>query len=450
MIRFFLTNKNPFTHFFCLTLLLLWTSSLLAQLSADSSNIDYYYPNILKYEDAVYKENIRTVLFHVKDQKLTPAIIPLSGGLQLALTFDELGEEVNYYSYQLILCNADWTPSSLDSFDYVDGFIEQDISDYRFSLNTFQPYTQYRLMIPNESMGVTKSGNYLLKIYRSGDEEDLVLTRRMVVYENYITIKGRFLNPTLTAVLKTHQRLDFSVVYEGLNIVNPIAELDVVVLQNGRWDNALMGLKPTFMHVDELIYNFANRNLFEAGNEFRYADFRSMRYRSERVKNLEEDKKLREKHVYLKTDEVRTRDGIRLRINYLDFNGRYQIGVQDGLFNYLDADYAFVHFNLPFEEPLTDGNIYVFGGFTDWEVMPRYQMKYNYEQKAYQACLYLKQGFYNYQYVLLEDGNPVPKAAPFEGNYYKTENDYIILVYHRKFGARYDRLIGIKTLNSRI
>lgn len=421
-----------------------------AQIPADSIQIDYYYPNKLQYEDAVYKENIRTVLFHVKNQQLTPAIIPLSGELQLELTFDELGEEVNYYSYQLVLCDADWTPSSLDSFDYINGFIEQDITRYQFSLNTFQPYTQYQLEIPNRNMQITKSGNYLLKVYRSGDEDDLVLTRRMIVYENFMRIEGRFSSPTLTAVLRTHQRLDFSLVHKGLNIVNPMAELNVVVLQNGRWDNALKNLKPTFMHVDELIYNFANRNLFEAGNEFRYFDFRSIRYRSERVKRLEEDKEMREKHVYLKEDYPRTPEGIRFRINYTDFNGRYEIGMRDGLFNYLDADYAFVHFTLPFDEPLRNGNIYLFGGFTDWQIAPRYQLKYDYEQKAYQACIYLKQGFYNYQYVLLEDGDFVPKAEPFEGNYYRTENDYTILVYHRKFGARYDRLIGIKTLNSRI
>ena len=450
MFRLFLAKKNPFFFLFSLAVFLLGTIEVAAQMQADSSEIDYYYPQSLQYKDAVYKDNIRTVLFHIKDQQLTPSIIPLSGDLQLELTFDELGEEVNYYSYQLVLCNADWTPSSLDPFDYINGFIEQDIPDYRFSLNTFQHYTQYTLLVPNNNMQVTKSGNYLLKVYRSGDENDLVLTRRMVVYENFTTVKGQFLSPTLTTVLRTHQRLDFRVVHKGLNIVNPLAELNVTVLQNGRWDNALMNLKPTFMRADELVYNFANRNLFEAGNEFRFFDFRSIRYRTERVEELEEDKARQEKRVYLKPDYPRTRGNVRLRINYLDFNGRFQIGMRDGLFNYLDADYAFVYFTLPFDEPLVSGNIYVFGGFTDWQIAPRYQMKYDEKQKAYWACLYLKQGFYNYQYVLLEDNAAPPKAAFFEGNYYMTENDYTILVYHRKFGARYDRIIGIKTLNSRI
>ena len=424
-------------------------TSMFAQLPEDTLQTEYFYPKYLQYQDAVYKDNIRTVLLHVKDQELTPPIIPLRGELQLQLTFDELGDEVNYYSYQLVLCNSDWTPSSLDAFDYINGFIEQDIVDYRFSLNTFQPYTQYRLLFPNENMQITKSGNYLLKVYRSGDESDLVLTRRMVVYENFITVGGRFLSPTLSLALRTHQRLDFTVNYKGLNLVNPIADLDVAVLQNGRWDNALVNLKPTFMQKDELVYNFANKNLFEAGNEFRFFDFRSFLFRTERVDSTEEYKKKMEKHVYLKEDFPRNRGNVRLRINYLDFNGRFQIGMRDGLFRELDADYAYVHFTLPFDEPVTNGNIYVFGGFTDWQIAPRFQMKYDYKQKAYRGCIYLKQGFYNYQYVLVEDGDSEPKAGFFEGNYYRTENDYTILVYHRKFGERYDRLIGIKTLNSR-
>lgn len=42
---------------------------------------------------------------------------------------------------------------------------------------------------------------------------------------------------------------------------------------------------------------------------------------------------------------------------------------------------------------------------------------------------------------------PVPPQevpAQAEGNFYETENEYLILVYHRAFGERYDRLIGMQ------
>jgi len=71
-------------------------------------------------------------------------------------------------------------------------------------------------------------------------------------------------------------------------------------------------------------------------------------------------------------------------------------------------------------------------------------MEYNAIVGAYEKAVLLKSGMYNYLYVFVSDDKeqPLPLTAPIEGNYYETENEYMIKVYYRPPGARYDRLIG--------
>jgi hypothetical protein len=74
-------------------------------------------------------------------------------------------------------------------------------------------------------------------------------------------------------------------------------------------------------------------------------------------------------------------------------------------------------------------------------------MIYDSTQKAYTNRLFLKQGFYNYQYVLKRADRSKPDFIFFEGSYNQTENMYDIIVYFRQIGARYDRIIGYGSSN---
>ena len=55
-------------------------------------------------------------------------------------------------------------------------------------------------------------------------------------------------------------------------------------------------------------------------------------------------------------------------------------------------------------------------------------------------------GVYNWLYLFVPDGSNVGQTAPAEGNFYETENEYLILVYHRPFGGRYDKLVVMKSI----
>ena len=69
-------------------------------------------------------------------------------------------------------------------------------------------------------------------------------------------------------------------------------------------------------------------------------------------------------------------------------------------------------------------------------------MKWDEETHRYEAAVYLKQGYYNYMYLQKGGGSP-------DGNFFETENEYIILVYYRPQGGRYDKLVGYRVMKTR-
>ena len=141
----------------------------------------YYQQGELKYEDHIYKPGISTVKFHPADNPLAMPAVALGRGQFLDLSFDDLYADYMNLSYTVIHCNADWTPSNLLKQEYIPRIQEGYLQRYAYSINALIPYTNYRLTLPNKDMTITKSGNYLLVVYVSGDETDLVLTRRFMV-----------------------------------------------------------------------------------------------------------------------------------------------------------------------------------------------------------------------------------------------------------------------------
>lgn len=418
-----------------------------AQPTTDPNAVDYYTDQVLQYTDFVYNPQVRSVQLHLLNEPLSYPIIPLNGRSTLDLFFDELGTNRTNYSYKLIHCNATWQPSNLDPFDFTDGFTTDDITNFSFSNGTLQPYTQYHLQIPNSYMRPTKSGNYLLVVFESGNEKALALTRRFMVYEDITQINANWLTGGARATTDTHQRISFTINYDPNKITNPIDELHVNVLQNGRWDNAVLDLPPLFMGNTTLNYDYLDKTLFAAGNEFRPLDIRSFLLRSEQARKF--DTINNQKHIYLRPDNIRRQGYSRFRLSNFDYNGKFYTGSTDNRFKFIDADYAYVHFSLPFDQAITNGNMYIMGGLTNWQILPEYQLHYQVQQKTYETSILLKQGLYDYQYVIVSDGKPnIADHSLIEGNYTSTENDYQILVYQRSWTDRYDRLVGYKLFNT--
>lgn len=404
-----------------------------------AQNNEYY------YENAVFDENIKTVMMYRFGFELSNPVIQLGEDAQLVFKFDDLSAEPRDYYYTLIHCDANWNESFLAQTDYIDGYPENPLNDYELSFNTTFDYANYSLMIPNENVRFTVSGNYVLVVYEDNDKEKIVVTQRFHVYENLTEINGTVRRATFDAFQGSNQEVDFMVNTSRMAIQDPGSEVKAVIMQNGRWDNAVKNLNPLYINERQLSFDYNKENVFPAGNEFRYFDNRTNRYNGENV--ISTDFHDPYYHKTLKVDEIRVNKSY---FQYQDMNGKFTVESQDQQVSDFDteSDYTFVHFTLPLEAPLLGGNVNVFGALSGWNANKSNEMTWNFDSGAYELSLLLKQGYYNYQYAYVPNGSVVADLQNIEGSFWEAENDYQIFIYYRDMAGRYDRLVGYTVLNS--
>jgi len=395
--------------------------------------------------EAVYKSNIKSVRFHTYgDQEALP-VYKLNSSDRLELHFDDLDANVKNYFYTYQLCDYDWKPVRLSPFDYIKGFTQLRISNYRYSSIAFTRYTHYQAILPETNSLPTRSGNYLLKVFLDSDTSKLVFTRALLVLDPKSSIMAQFIQPFTPQFFKTHQRLKFTVNLTGLNAFSANQQVKVVVLQNNRWDNAQGNLPPTFVRGNALEYNTENHFVFPAGKEWRWLDLRSLRLQSERVEKAEYLKNATK--VYVKPDIDRSSQKYMF---YQDLNGLYLATTYESINPYWQGDYATVQFSYvtPDRAEYAGKDLYLFGQLTDYKLNDAAQMQFNFEKGQYETLQFLKQGYYSYGYMLVDKNDPKQKTE-LEGNYWETENSYTILVYYKSFTDQSDQLIGVSKLNTR-
>ncbi|MDE6101082.1 MAG: DUF5103 domain-containing protein, partial [Paramuribaculum sp.] len=62
-----------------------------------------------------------------------------------------------------------------------------------------------------------------------------------------------------------------------------------------------------------------------------------------------------------------------------------------------------------------------------------------------------KQGAYNYQYLAVPRGASTRgSTSVVEGDRYQTANEYLVKVYFRQPGSRYDRLVAVTSVTAGI
>jgi hypothetical protein len=397
----------------------------------------------LKYTDHVFRPTIKTVILQQQGVDGSIPMIELGSETRLHLQFDDLDPVQRQLYYAIEHCNSNWQPSKVMFSRAVRGLQQDLIQDFEYSFNTRQQFLHYDLIFPNPQMEVLLSGNYILKVYEDADPENLVLTRRFMVYKQDAKVSASVRRPVPVNLTDTHQEVDVSIGITNLNLINIPSTTQLVIRQNYRWDNAIT-LPPLSFNKQSINYNYDDgRNCFEAGNEFRWADIRSLRMQSDRVDYFQRDSALI--ITQLLPDPLRTFSEYR---SLPDANGKFFIRNSDGSDPELDADYSWVQFTLPYDAPLTHGNLFLLGAFSDWFFKPEFQLKYDYPSKSYRARILLKQGIYYYCYGFVPNKGSKAELYYAEGSSFQTENDYLILFYNRPYTEVYDELIGITQVKS--
>jgi type 9 secretion system plug protein len=395
--------------------------------------------------DQVYKTNIHSVQFFPANNPLSLPVYRLNSGDQLILGFDDMDADVKTYYYTYQLCDYNWQPAQLSAFDYIKGFTQQQITDYRYSSIAYTHYTHYDISLPDPGALPQLSGNYILKVFLDGDTSQVVFTRRMLIVENNAAIVGQVIQPFAQQYSRTHQRIRFDVNVNGLDMFDAGQQIKVMILQNNRWDNAQGNIPPTFIRGNALNYDNEDNFVFAGGKEWRWLDLRSFRTQSDREQSLILGKNKTE--VYVKPDADRSTQRY---VFYNDLNGEYLLQNFDDLDSSYQADYATVHFSFipPGQTPYDGKDLYLMGRLTDYLLSDATKLNFNPAKGDYEIAQFLKQGYYNYGYLLVDKKDPTQRTE-LDGNHFTTENSYTILVYYRSFSDRNDRLIGISKINSR-
>ena len=397
------------------------------------------------FENEILNTNIFTPLLHSENEPMSNPIIHLGTEEKLQLSFDDFSEDLQDYYYTIIHCNSDWTLSDLMQSEYIDGFLENRIEDYEFSFNTLQKYTHYNLVFPEDYLKPLLSGNYIIKVFENNNPKEVILIKRFMILDEKINISSNVKRATLIDDREYKQEVDFTISHPNVYVSNPYSDIKVVIKQNNREDNSITNLQPLFVKQDQLIYDYESENTFEAGNEFRHFDIKSIRYQSERIKEILSDSN--NINVKLFTDISRSFEDF---ISIPDINGEFLINKQEAWNSETEAEYVKVKFSLLENRKISYGDIYLIGRFTDWKIKEDYKLKFNEISRKYECIALLKQGYYNYLYVVQDHSNKHTNLTFIEGSHYQTKNDYYIYVYYREIGKNYEQLIGFKKTSSEL
>ena len=395
------------------------------------------------YRTKVFREDIRSLEIKVQGETVSTPFIELNGEKQIEITFDAMHRSSGRFAYSVIHCDADWKKSALLSIEYMKGFQHTAIEDFANSIGTTTHYTNYKLLLPNEDTQLTVSGNYAILVYEEDTPGKIVFTACFSIAEPLVEIEAGVTGNTDIDFNREHQQVEFVINPKHIDIVYPQNDLQIFVYQNNNFNDVRSNLQPSMISNKQLQYKHIRELIFEAGNEYRRIEFQTHRYNGMGVESIKYYNPYY--HITLQQDKKRNKQ------SYLydqDQNGRFFTRCSGCEDPDTEGDYYVVHFSLAFER-IPDGKMYLYGDFFNNILDKRSLMEYREESGTYEKSILLKTGLYNYQYILMEEGDEKPSLKSTEGNFFEAENEYTITVYYRPTSARYDRLIGHKTISSK-
>ncbi|MGL4363921.1 MAG: DUF5103 domain-containing protein [Bacteroidales bacterium] len=416
-------------HFFYNLILLFCAVSVIAQ------------DEIRKGKDLCLDSEIKSIQLCKSNSNMTDPVIALNSDETLFLTFDDLSNNGRSFVGKIILCDADWNESNLFFSDYISGFPDCYINNWKQSFNTLVHYTHYNFTFPNEQLQIKLSGNYLLKIYDTYNTEQLLFQKSFsVVEKSKIMITAKIRTAPTIAASACAQRLEVSVDHTQVPIRDPHRELKLRVEQNGYSIASIAPPVILFTRQNILDYTQLDKNWYPSGSEYRNFDISSLEYKTLRVRHIENLSEVF--NVLLEEDVIQKQ-----YLSYNDFNGRYIVHnerYKDD--SYTQSDYANVALTLRVPKIL-EGKVYVFGELSGWRLHNDFLMLYNKERGTYELNLLLKQAYYNYKYVYVDENGKVDFSR-FDACSVDAENTYGIYTYLRTSIDRHDRLIDVTFVNT--
>ncbi len=378
-------------------------------------------------------ENLHSLQLIVDEDVLLPPVVELNKRWSINIGFDEMSHDYRRFRYHIDHCEADWTVSEeIFESDYLSGLNDQLIEDYEKSFNTTQIYTHYQLDLPNEDVKLLISGNYRVSIYDEEDDDKTALvTAEFCIVDRKVNLSASVTGNTDLDFQQQHQQLSINIGYGALRVTDPQRELKTFVTQNRRAD-LMVQVKPNMQNAAGVEFNHQRSLIFPGGNECHKFEILDVQRVNMGVDNMRWHDPYYHATLY---EELPSR-------HYAienDQNGVFVMRNSDNEDNETTSEYVFVHFRLK-TPPLPGGPVYVHGNWANQWPSDTYKMEYNQEEGEYQCAVLLKQGYYDYRFLQIENGKGSSRNT--DGDFYQTQNEYQVLVYYREPGGRTDKLVG--------
>lgn len=393
-------------------------------------------------KNEIYDPNISTLQVVAGDRWLSMPVIRLNQDEVINIGFDDLTHEYRRFTYTIEHCDADWTVSEgLFPSDFIEGFAEGNtIDDKEESVNTNMLYTHYALSIPNDRCRIRMGGNYRVTVYDENNDHQKIFVAHFMVLDPRMGVMMEVSSNTDIDINKSHQQVAMKLSYGSVTVTEPHEQIKSVVLQNGRWNTAVVNTPAQYIMPNGLQWLHSKELIFEAGNEYHKFEMLDPDHPSMGVDVIRWDGT--DYHVYPFACEPQN--------NYVydeDANGAFYIRNSDNYENDRSSEYMLVHYLLKTDR-IKDGNIYIDGRWTNEQLTPDYQMTYNEESGYYEAVIQQKLGYYNYHFIVVHDDGTI-RQLPSDGNFYQTENKYQCLIYYRGKQDRTDILVGFQEVQYR-
>lgn len=395
--------------------------------------------------------SIHSLKLHPVGMPSSAPIIPLENG-QLRLSFDDFSP--NYRSLELRIrhCTFDWYDSpDFSTLDYINGFSSLTFDRTEPSFNTKTSYTHYSTTFPNDLMQLTKSGNYMIEVVDQSNPHEALIQLRFVVFESLVDLDMQVLESSIIREQRTHQEVALTIRHDAslYRIRDAYDELQVVIMQNMKWETARMGLQPQFVRNDEVVYDPTGVLSFPGGNSWRFVDIKSLRFASLGIQRIVDEGN--DWHAYLEADQSRAMSFLEARS---DLDGHFVIS-NERQDDDTGGEYLWTHFVLEAPFKRTNEDIYIYGEISNWSYPESHRLHWNEATSQYEAQLFLKQGYYNYEYRVRpsndrgknqwHDFQSLPSdIQALEGSHSRADTPYTAIIYYWDLDG-YDRVIGFAT-----
>jgi len=343
------------------------------------------------------------------------------------ISFDILGKKKGDYYYTITHCDYKWNSSDISKFEYIDGYDDIRISNYFFSQNTYQSYTNFNFQIPNQRLKIKLDGNYIISVFDQSNNQ--IFQRKIVVKDN---IYNGIINITRSKeIVDSPYSQNLQVVFNNLDnvIFNSTSDYKLFIVKNNNLKSSKIFSIPRLQTGLKLIYD----NLkFEGGSEYLYFDSKNILLTSNEIKRVDFNK------IYNTTLYTDFEESIYTL--QPDLNGTFILNA-DCFEKNICADYSNVIFSLKTNKNY-ENDIFIIGEFNNNVLSEKYKMKKE-TKNYYTKDIVLKQGLYNYKYVV-----KTKNGFKDLSNFWQTENNYKAILYEKKITDRYYKIIGFGENNS--